>query len=66
MKGANDWLSWEEMADLYKTANPLLRFLIENEEKRRRSEADGIAHCACGALLVAGKCIRCEEDKGQP
>jgi hypothetical protein len=54
------------MADLYKTANPLLRFLIENEEKRRRSEADGIAHCACGALLVAGKCIRCEEDKGQP
>jgi hypothetical protein len=53
------------MADLYKTANPLLRFLIENEEKRRRSEdnADGIAHCACGALLVAGKCIRCEEDR---
>ncbi len=20
-------------------------------------------HCACGALLVAGKCIRCEEDR---
>jgi hypothetical protein len=25
-----------------------------------------LSHCACGALLVAGKCIRCEEDKGQP
>ena len=21
-----------------------------------------IGHCACGALLVAGKCIRCEEE----
>jgi len=22
-----------------------------------------MSHCACGALLVAGKCIRCEEDR---
>ena len=41
----------------------VLRVQIYSASPTLWERLEEITHCACGALLVAGKCIRCEEDR---